>query len=75
MLQRKYIKEKKNSLPQLVSETILTLRKYLIQQKIDDLSVDINALEDSKKENSLQDIVDYITLKKILSEKLNRVLN
>jgi DNA primase len=26
------------------------------------------------RENSLQDIVDYITLKKVLSEKLNRVL-
>ena len=70
-----YVKPKKNSLPQLVSETILTLRKYLIQQKIEDLSLDINTLEDSQKENSLQDIVDYITLKKILSEKLNRVLN
>ncbi|MFT4698056.1 MAG: DNA primase [Flavobacteriaceae bacterium] len=70
-----YVKPKKNSLPQLVSETILTLRKYLIQQKIEDLSIDINDLDDSQKENSLQDIVDYITLKKILSEKLNRVLN
>ena len=70
-----YVKQKKNTISQLVSETILTLRKYLIQQKIEELSVDINVLEDAQKENSLQDIVDYITLKKILSEKLNRVLN
>ena len=30
--------------------------------------------EDHKKRESLQDIMDYISLKKILSEKLNRVL-
>ena len=46
-----------------------------MSKKIAELSAEIKEqTEASEKENSLQDIVDYITLKKILSEKLRRVL-
>jgi DNA primase len=69
-----YVKEKKHSIAQMVSETILNLRRYLVAQKINELSEEIKTLEADQRENSLQDIVDYITLKKVLSEKLNRVL-
>lgn len=69
-----YVKEKKSSISQMVSETVLNLRRELLAQKIGELSDEMNALESSEKENSLQDIVDYISLKKVLSEKLRRVL-
>lgn len=69
-----YVKEKDYSIAQIVTETILNLRRYLVSQKINELSEEINELDTQQKENSLKDIVDYLTLKKILSEKLNRVL-
>ena len=70
-----YVKQKKATISQMVSETILNLRRHLVTLKIDELSQLVKEHEDtSQKENKLQDIVDYITLKKVLSEKLNRVL-
>ena len=70
-----YVKEKKYTVAQIVSETILNLRRELVSKKIAELSDEIRTLDEpGAKENSLQDIVDYITLKKILSEKLRRVL-
>jgi DNA primase len=69
-----YVKEKKHTIAQVVSETILNLRRHLVAQKINELSEEIKKQHPDKREHSLQDIVDYITLKKVLSEKLNRVL-
>ncbi len=69
-----YVKEKKSNVSQMVTETILNLRRYLVAQKIDELSKGIQNLDAGEPENLLQEIVDYITLKKILSDKLNRVL-
>jgi len=69
-----YVKEKKHTIAQVVSETILNLRRHLVAQKIQELSEEIKTLDSDSRENSLQDILDYITLKKVLSEKLNRVL-
>ncbi|MCW8981107.1 MAG: DNA primase [Altibacter sp.] len=69
-----YVKEKNTSIAQVVSETILNLRRFLVSQKINELSNEIKDGDSADKETRLQDIVDYITLKKVLSEKLNRVL-
>lgn len=70
-----YVKGKKDSLEQFVSETILNLRRFLVEQKINELSEEIKIQDVSTPtENTLQDIVDYISLKKVLSEKLRRVL-
>jgi DNA primase len=69
-----YVKEKKHTISQVVSETILNLRRYLVSEKINELSEEIKKQGVDQRENSLQDIVDYLTLKKVLSEKLNRVL-
>lgn len=69
-----YVKEKTHTIAQVVSETILNLRRFLVSQKINELSEEIKLQEPDKRENGLQDIIDYITLKKVLSEKLNRVL-
>jgi len=69
-----YVKEKKHTISQVVSETILNLRRYLVSEKINELSEEIKKQDVDQRESSLQDIVDYLTLKKVLSEKLNRVL-
>lgn len=69
-----FVKAKEVSVSQVVSETILNLRRQLVSQKIGELSEAMKTLDSSEKENSLQNIVDYITLKKVLSEKLRRVL-
>jgi DNA primase len=69
-----YVKEKKQTIAQVVSETILNLRRYLVAKKINELSQEMKNQEEQRRQDSLREIVDYITLKKVLSEKLNRVL-
>ncbi len=70
-----YVKMKQQSIVQLVSETILNLRRYLISEKINSLSVVLKQENDpAKKDASLQEVVDYLSLKKLLSQKLSRVV-
>lgn len=69
-----YVKEKVQTIAQIVSETILNLRRHLVSQKINELSETMKDAENTEKESGLQEIVDYINLKKVLSNKLNRVL-
>ena len=69
-----YVKEKEKTIAQVVSETILSLRRYLVAKKIDELSETMKQDENSDKEAGLQEIVAYIGLKTLLSDKLNRVL-
>lgn len=69
-----YVKEKDQSIAQVVSETILNLRRFLVSKKISELSESLRNIEEEEREVGLQEIVDYIGLKKLLSDKLNRVL-
>jgi DNA primase len=69
-----YVKVKEQTIAQMVSETILNLRRHLVSQKINELSEAMKQEENLEKESGLQEIVDYISLKKVLSNKLNRVL-
>ena len=57
---------------QLVSETILSLRRYLIDQKIVELQMNTKKLEDNRE--TLIEIKRYQRLKNIISNKLDRVL-
>lgn len=69
-----FVKSKENDIGQLVNETILSLRKNLINQKINVLK---SRLQENKSKNNkdlLEDIMNYNSLKKIVSNKLNRVL-
>ncbi len=66
-----FVKNKTHDLGQLVSETILTLRKNLINDKINILK---NELKNKNNQNLLEDIINYNQLKKTVSKKLNRVL-
>ena len=67
-----YPKSKKDSIAQLTIETILNLRCYLIDKKVG-LFKD-EAKNNSKNKDLLEEVVNYSKLKKLLSEKLNRVL-
>ncbi|MBU2948979.1 DNA primase [Zobellia uliginosa] len=69
-----YPKEKKVGVAQLVSETILTLRCFLIKKRM-------TALQDNTKESqedhreTLEEIMNYLQLNKLLNKKLNRVFS
>lgn len=69
-----YVKGKEKTIAQVVNETILSLRRFLVTKKIDELSEMMKGDEDFDKEAGLHEIVAYIGLKKLLSDKLNRVL-
>ncbi|QBA63416.1 DNA primase [Muriicola soli] len=69
-----YPKEKTKSIAQLVSETILTLRCYLIKKRIYSLQQDTEEESEDNKE-VLEEIVNYLQLNKLLNNKLNRVLS
>ena len=69
-----YPKEKATSISQLVSETILTLRCYLIKKRINTLQQNTEDQTDDNRE-VLEEIVNYLQLNKLLNSKLNRVLS
>jgi DNA primase len=70
-----YVKEKNQSIPQMVSETVFNLRRHLISLKINEMANKIRTLEDDAlKVQTLKETLEYTTLKKLLSDKLNRVL-
>ncbi|WP_224488895.1 DNA primase [Robertkochia flava] len=68
-----FVKEKKAGMAQLVSETILSLRCHLIDKRVDQLQGEILKIEDGSHE-LLEEIMNYHHLKRLLSNKLNRVL-
>ena len=67
-----FVKNKGSEVVRLVNETILSMRRYLIDQKIAELQRQTKIQE--KNHETLQDILSYQQLKKVLSKKLNRVL-
>lgn len=69
-----YPKEKAQSVSQLVSETILTLRCYLIKKRIESLQLGTENIEGDHQE-ALEEIIRYLELNKLLNTKLNRVLS
>ena len=69
-----FVKGKKAEIGRLVNETILSLRRFLVNKKINELNRKIKEVPPEESTGILQDIMDYITLKKVLSGKLNRVM-
>jgi DNA primase len=67
------VKEKKMVISQLVSETILSLRTYLINEKVKELQEETKN-KSKNNDEILEEITDYHKLKSLLSKKLNRVL-
>lgn len=69
-----YVKGKNLTVSQLVSETILSLRRFLVDLKIIELSENFKNETTEDSSEDLQIVMDYIGLKKLLSNKLNRVI-
>ncbi len=69
-----FVKGKNEGIGRLVNETILSLRRYLVNQKINELNQEIKEVPAEDSPGILQDIMDYLSLKKVLSNKLNRVM-
>ena len=65
-----YVKKIGSELSQLVNETILNMRRYLIDKKISELKDNSN----DDKDKVLEEVMSYYSLKKLLSAKLNRVV-
>jgi len=70
---RKNIYPKDLDVAQLVSETILSLRCFLIDQKVDEIKQETKTIKENNK-SLLEEVRDYSNLKMLLSRKLNRVL-
>lgn len=69
-----YVKEKKQSISQLLNETILHLRKLLIAKQINSLAEEINQKQEHEKIELLQSILEYKKLEVMLSRKLETVI-
>ena len=68
-----YPKSKSKGIAQLVNETILSLRCFLIDQKVTEFKQEtLDATKNNK--TLLEDVLNYSNLKMLLSRKLNRVL-
>jgi DNA primase len=66
-------KEKDHSVSQLVSQTILSLRCYLIDQKVAEYKND-TLRENVNTQSIMEDVKDYLGLKMLLSRKLGKVI-
>lgn len=67
-------KEKHHGIAQLVNETILSLRCFLIDQKVNEFKQETEDKKADINRNVLEEVKDYSSLKMLLSRKLNRVL-
>jgi len=66
-----YVKKIGSELSQLVNETILNMRRFLIDKKI----IELQEFQKAGGENDvLEEVMSYYRLKKVLSAKLNRVV-
>ena len=67
-------KEKAKNIAQLVSETILSLRCFLIDQKVIEFQQKTLQNKTQVNKSILEEVKDYSGLKMLLSRKLNRAL-
>ncbi len=69
------VKEKEHTIAQYVSETILTLRWYLVHRIIDEITTGISQDPNADNSESLSMAMDYYKLINAFSAKLGRVLS
>ncbi len=65
-------KAKDQSVAQLANETILSLRCFLIDQKVNEFKQE--TVDNESNKGVLEEVLNYSNLKMLLSRKLNRVL-
>jgi DNA primase len=73
------VKSKQKSLDKLVQDVIYNLRRILIEHKIASINEELQALENDGDHSEIHrekmvSIMEYTSLKKLLYEKLNRVI-
>jgi len=73
--ERKHIipKDKNETIAQLVNQTILSLRCFLIDKKVAEYQQE-TLTEKANSKNILEDVKDYLGLKMLLSRKLGKVV-
>jgi DNA primase len=74
-VQQIYVKQKEATISQYVTETIITLRWYLVNNIIDELKNSISTDENSDNSDTLEMVVAYLGLTHIFSKSLGRVLS
>lgn len=72
-----YVKGKDQTISQYVTETILTLRWFLVNRIIDELKANVNTEPENAEDNSetLTMVMDYLGLTNMFSKKLGRVIS
>ena len=70
-----FVKSKNQTISQYVSETIVTLRWFLVNKLIDDLKSSINKESEIDNTETLSLVMDYLGLTNIFSKKLGRVIS
>lgn len=69
-----FVKQKTETIAQYVSETILTLRWYLVNRIIEELKNSVSSEVESDNTESLSMVMDYYKLVNTFSSKLGRVM-
>lgn len=72
-----FVKEKEFMIPKLVNDVILNLRRVLIDQKIKNIAETMKtsaSVASTDKNEMMEEVVNYTGLRKLLYEKLNRVV-
>lgn len=70
-----YVKQKSQTISQYVTETILTLRWYLVNKIIDGLKNNMGNNPETDNQETLSMVVDYLGLTNLFSKKLGRVIS
>ncbi len=70
-----YVKHKDKSIGLFVSETILTLRWFLVNKIIQELKTTVEKNETDDNTESLEMVMDYLGLTTVFSKKLGRVIS
>jgi DNA primase len=70
-----YVKQKDKTINQYVSETILTLRWFLVNKIIEEIKLSLSAEKDSDNSENLSMAMDYSKLINNFSSKLGRVMS
>ncbi len=74
-VQQIYVKQKEATISQYVTETIITLRWYLVNNIIDDLKNSVSNEAQTDNSETLEMVMAYLGLTHIFSKNLGRVLS
>ena len=70
-----FVKDKEQTISQYVTETILTLRWFLVNKIIDELKTAVTSEAATDNSETLSMVVDYLGLTNMFSKKLGRVIS